>query len=649
MPNAEHAPENESASAPLIPGEAPASDTRPDARPGAPPDAPPGVSDGFASLGLAPELEAALTALGYEEPTPIQREAIPPLLAGRDLLGQAATGTGKTAAFALPMIQRCVRGAPRSHKPRGFVLVPTRELAMQVAEAIHRYGKPLGTTVLAIYGGQPFGMQLRSLERGVEIVVATPGRAVDHLERGTLQLDEIEMLVLDEADEMLDMGFAEDLDKLLSRAKAERQTALFSATLAPRILSIAERHLRNPLRVSIERERARAGEVPRVRQVAYLVPRPHKPVALGRVLDMESPTSAIVFCRTRLEVDQLQDAMAAHGYRAAALHGGFAQVERDRVMARFRAGTVDLLIATDVAARGLDIQHVSHVFNYDVPTEPDAYVHRIGRTGRAGREGSAITFVEPRERRLLYNIERATGQRIVPATIPTVAELKHRRLELTRTKLRETVAAGELETYRALVDELATELDPLDVAAAAVRLAHESEHSAARSDEKDVLAPAPQQRQRGPDPSREQRPFEPGGPQRGPEIPLEAQQRPRPEFRRPREDFRAPREDFRGPREDFRGPRGDFRAPRGPSPGGVRLFIGAGTAESLRPKDLVGAITNETGLTNAAIGPIEIRERFSLVEVAEEHAERIMRALRSTKLRGRRVLVRLDREGGNPY
>jgi ATP-dependent RNA helicase DeaD len=237
----------------------------------------------------------------------------------------------------------------------------------------------------------------------------------------------------------------------------------------------------------------------------------------------------------------------------------------------------------------------------------------------------------------------------VPATIPTVAELKHRRLELTRTKLRETVAAGELETYRALVDELATELDPLDVAAAAVRLAHESEHSAARSDEKDVLAPAPQQRQRGPDPSREQRPFEPGGPQRGPEIPLEAQQRPRPEFRRPREDFRAPREDFRGPREDFRGPRGDFRAPRGPSPGGVRLFIGAGTAESLRPKDLVGAITNETGLTNAAIGPIEIRERFSLVEVAEEHAERIMRALRSTKLRGRRVLVRLDREGGNPY
>jgi len=565
------------------------------------------------------------------------------------------------------------------------VLVPTRELAMQVAEAIHRYGKPLGATVLPIYGGQPFGVQLRSLERGVEIVVATPGRAVDHLERGTLVLDELELLVLDEADEMLDMGFAEDLDKILTRAPATRQTALFSATLAPRILSIAARHLRDPLRISIERERARAGEIPRVRQVAYLVPRPHKPTALARVLDMESPTSAIVFCRTRIEVDQLQDAMTAHGYRAAALHGGFAQAERDRVMQRFRAGTVDLLIATDVAARGLDIEHVSHVFNYDVPTEPDAYVHRIGRTGRMGREGSAITFVEPRERRLLRNIENATGQRIEPATIPTVADLRNRRLELTRKALREAVSAGNLEPFRAVVDELATELDPLDVAAAAVKLAHEAEHSAARADEKDVLQPAPAARGWSRDEGPAARPqFRDRGDRgdrgghgdHGPRF--GSDDRSGTGGRGPRfgrddrsgsgeRDSRFGRDERGGHGErdsrfgrDERGGHGErprpdreFDRPRdGGRPlrrGGVRIFVGAGHFEAVRPKDLVGAITHETGLTNAAIGPIEIQERFSLVEVAEEHAERIIQALRSTKLRGRRVLVRLDRESGGSW
>ncbi|HTF87360.1 MAG TPA: DEAD/DEAH box helicase, partial [Planctomycetota bacterium] len=250
-------------------------------------ESPNSQTGGFAALGIAPELLEALATLGYEEPTPIQREAIPPLLAGRDLLGQAATGTGKTAAFAIPMIQRCVDGSAKPNRPRAFVLVPTRELAMQVAEAIHRYGKAKRATVLPIYGGQSFGQQLRSLDRGVDVVVATPGRAVDHLERGTIVLDDLSMLVLDEADEMLDMGFAEDLEKILSRAPATRQTALFSATLAPRILAIGEKHLRDPLRIAIARERTQAGEVPRVRQVAYVVPRVHKPVALGRVLDME--------------------------------------------------------------------------------------------------------------------------------------------------------------------------------------------------------------------------------------------------------------------------------------------------------------------------------------------------------------------------
>ena len=363
---------------------------------------------GFPALGIAPELCTTLASLGYEEATPIQRESIPPLLGGRDLLGQAGTGTGKTAAFALPLLQGLPREKPKPGRPLAVVLVPTRELAMQVAEAIHRYGKEKNASVLPIYGGQSIGQQLRALGRGVEIVVATPGRALDHLQRGTLDLADVKTVILDEADEMLDMGFADDLDAILKRTSEERQTALFSATLPPRILAIAEKHLENPVRIAIAAERTKSGSLPRVRQVVYVVPRAQKHTALGRVLDMETPTSAIVFCRTRLEVDELAEAMNAHGYRAEALHGGFEQEQRDRVMKRFRGGKADLLIATDVAARGLDIEHVSHVFNYDVPTDPDAYVHRIGRTGRMGREGVAITFAEPREHRLLRSIEKAT-------------------------------------------------------------------------------------------------------------------------------------------------------------------------------------------------------------------------------------------------
>ena len=329
-----------------------------------------GVSSGF-EAGPHRRTIAAVSALGYEEPTPVQRETIPLLLAGRDLLGQAATGTGKTAAFALPMLQRLAGDDAAAKKQTGgLVLVPTRELAMQVAEAIHKYAKGLGVTVLPVYGGAPISQQIRTLERGAGIVVATPGRALDHIKRGTLKLAHLRMLVLDEADEMLDMGFAEDLDAILEATPKTRQTALFSATMPARILSIAQRHLNNPARVTIAREKTAAGKLPRVRQIAYIVPRAHKPAALDRVLDMENPTSAIVFCRTRLEVETLVETLNAHGRRAQALHGGMEQRQRDRVMQMFRGGKADLLVATDVAARGLDIEHLSHVFNYDVPGRP---------------------------------------------------------------------------------------------------------------------------------------------------------------------------------------------------------------------------------------------------------------------------------------
>ncbi len=568
---------------------------------------------GFAALGVAPEILSVLTALGYEEPTPIQREAIPPLLAGRDLLGQAATGTGKTAAFALPLLQSTTVEEPKPNRPRALVLVPTRELAMQVAEAIHKYGKERRATVLPIYGGQSIGQQLRGLDRGVSSIVATPGRALDHLERGSISFEDLRMVVLDEADEMLNMGFAEDLDAILKRAPASRQTALFSATLPPRILAIAGRHLKDPVRITIARERPVAGELPRVRQTAYIVARPHKAAALGRVLDMETPTLAIVFCRTRLEVEELQEAMSAHGYRAEALHGGLAQEQRDRVMKRFRGGKADLLIATDVAARGLDIDSLSHVVNYDCPSEPEAYVHRIGRTGRAGREGVAITLVEPREHRLLRNIEFLTRQKITIAAIPTVADLRHRRLELTRAQVKEAMVAGDLEIYRSLVEALASDADIMDVAAAAMKLAHLAgrEESGAPEDEMDVPAPMPP--------------------------------RPGPRDRGPRAD-RPPRSDDGSdgaasdtpPRLPTDGPPQGFES--------TRLFIGAGRFGNIRPGDLVGAIAGETGLRRDVVGSIHIADRFSIVEVRADCADQIIAALRATKLRGKRVPVRRDRE-----
>jgi ATP-dependent RNA helicase DeaD len=426
------------------------------------------------------------------------------------------------------------------------------------------------------------------------------------------------MVVLDEADEMLDMGFSEDLEAILSRTPKERQTALFSATLPKRILRIAERHLRDPVRIAIAAERAAKGSAPRVRQAAYVVARPYKHAALGRVLDMEAPTSAIVFCRTRLEVDDLTEAMNARGYRAEALHGGFSQEHRDRVMKRFRSNNADLLIATDVAARGLDIQHVSHVVNYDVPTEPDAYVHRIGRTGRAGREGVAITLVEPREHRLLRSIQVATQQRISIETLPTVNDLRNRRLELTRAALSEAVQAGELDAFRKVVEDLASEFDPFDVAAAAVKLAHQAgqDEDGARADEQDIPAVRIQER-----PERGPRVHGPRGRERGPD-------------RRPE---RAP---ARGAK---RGPKGAPDRGRGPRAWDtVQIFVGLGRSAGLRPADLVGAIANEAGVSGSAIGMIEIADSSALVEVPAEAADVVIEALRATKLRGKRVVVRRD-------
>jgi len=540
-------------------------------------------AEGFAALGLDPQLLAALTALGYEEPTPIQQQTIPPLIEGRDLLGQAATGTGKTAAFALPILQRIVNEG-RGNGPIAIVLVPTRELAMQVAEAMHRYGKAIGVRVLPVYGGQPIGRQLYAMRAGVDVVVATPGRALDHLRRRSLEMSAVKVIVLDEADEMLDMGFAEDIDAVLKEAPAERQTVLFSATMPPRIEAIAKRNQRNPVRITIAKAAAKVGESPKVRQQAYLLTRSAKMEALGRILDLESPAAALVFCRTRLEVDELTETLNARGYQSEALHGGMTQEQRDKVMRHLRAGKTELLIATDVAARGLDVERLTHVINYDLPNAPEAYVHRIGRVGRAGREGVAITLVEPREHHLLRNIERLTKHKIEIAKVPTVADLRTRKLELTRASLREAILAGDGEHFRVVVDALSGEFDTVEIAMAAVKLYHQATVGDSENDEGEEKAPAPPA-------SRVRSPYEAGGGS------------------------------------------GEM----------AKVFIEAGRNAGVRPQDLVGAIANEAGVAGSLIGAIQITDRFSIVEVPESVADQVIKALGKSSIRGKKVRVRRDK------
>ncbi|GIJ67460.1 DEAD/DEAH box helicase [Virgisporangium ochraceum] len=568
----------------------------------------------FADLNLRPELLKALTGLGYEEPTPIQREAIPPMMAGTDLLGQAATGTGKTAAFALPILERLAaeRGATESRAPMALVLVPTRELAVQVSEAIHKYGRDLGARVVPIYGGQPIGRQLRALEYGVDVVVATPGRALDHIGRETLDLNDVKIVVLDEADEMLDMGFAEDIEAILEQAPAERQTVLFSATMPPRIESIAGAHLREPVRIRMGRAAPEPGEAPLVRQSAYVVPRSYKPAALGRILDIEAPAAAIVFCRTRDEVDHLTETLNGRGYRAEALHGGMGQEARDRVMSRLRSGTADLIVATDVAARGLDIEQLTHVVNYDVPSAPESYVHRIGRVGRAGREGVAITLAEPREHRMLKTIERVTRQRIEVLKVPTVADLRTRQLELTRAAVRETLLQdaenGGLDRFRMVVETLTDEFDILEVALAAVKLVHET--NGMTDDDEEI-----------------------------PDVQLRAG----PRTDRPRDGARDFRDGRERPGRRDGGPAGPGGRGRAGNPGMTRLFIGLGRRAGIRPGDLVGAITGESRLGGRDVGAIEIADRFSLVEVPDAAAEDVIAALRTATFKGKKATVRRER------
>jgi len=564
-------------------------------------NAPPDIAEvlnGFAELGLRDELLSALDDLGYEEPTPIQRETIPILLTGRDLLGQAATGTGKTAAFALPALQMI--DASR-RVPQVLVLVPTRELAVQVSEAMFKYGSELGVKVVPVFGGQPIQRQLQALDRGVHVVVATPGRALDHIGRGSLVLDAIHTVILDEADEMLDMGFTDDIESILESTPDDRQTVLFSATMPSRITSIAKRYQRNPERITIGRPDSEPGAKALVRQTVYVVQRAHKPSALGRILDIEAPKSALVFCRTRTEVDQLTATMNGRGYRAEALHGGMDQAQRDRVMARLRDGTAELLVATDVAARGLDIDTLTHVVNYDVPSAAESYVHRIGRVGRAGREGVAITLAEPRERRGLENIERLTKQKFDIATVPTVADLRVRQIEMTVNAVREALTSIDLEDFNTVLHALSGEDSDRNIALAAIKLVHESR--GATIDELEI--PDASDRMRG-----------------------------KPNDGKKKFDKKAPRN--AGEKDRSGGKKGQAGGA-----GTAFVHVSLGRKAGVRPGDLVGAIANETGLVGREIGPIRISDAYAVVGVPQASVEHVIEKMQSTTMRGKRARVRL--------
>ncbi|WP_129628524.1 DEAD/DEAH box helicase [Candidatus Oscillochloris fontis] len=513
----------------------------------------------FSELGLSEPILNVLKDLGYDEPTPIQEQAIPVMLLNSDVIAQAQTGTGKTAAFALPIVQRL-----RDERvPQALILAPTRELAMQVAEAIYKYGKGRRISVAPVYGGQPIYRQLRALEQGVQVVVGTPGRIMDHMRRGTLVLDQISTVVLDEADEMLDMGFVEDIEFILQQTPQTRQTALFSATMPEAVQGLVQRYTRDAKRISIAAEQL---ATPRTRQTYYEVMPREKLDALCRILDVETPSSAIIFCRTRSEADALGESLQGRGYLSEVLHGDLSQAQRDRVMKRFREGQAELLVATDVAARGLDIPDVTHVINYDVPNDPEAYVHRIGRTGRAGRTGLAITLITPRERRMLQIIERASRSRIQRQKLPSLADVAARRREAFRDALREVLEQGDLDPYLLMVEEMSEEHDAVDLAAAAFKL---------------LLNEVEQD-------------------------------------------------------DTITSVEGDAA---GSEPGMQRLFLDVGRFDRIRPSDIVGAIANEVGLSGKSIGSIDIYDRFSFVEVPNEHAQKVLHILNGVSMRGKQVRV----------
>ncbi|NTU52185.1 MAG: DEAD/DEAH box helicase [Chlorobiaceae bacterium] len=555
----------------------------------------------FRSLALPEFLLTTLEAVGYETPTPIQASTIPLLLEGRDVLGQAQTGTGKTAAFALPVLANI--DLDRA-EPQALVLAPTRELAIQVAEAFHTYAEQMpGFHVLPIYGGQDYGVQLRMLKRGVHVIVGTPGRVMDHMRKGTLNLEHLKCLVLDEADEMLRMGFIDDVEWILDQTPEDRQVALFSATMPSPILRIARKHLKAPAEITIQ---TKTTTVETIRQRYWMVGGHHKLDALTRILEFEPFEGMLIFVRTKTETVALAEKLQARGYTAAALNGDMVQAQRERTIEQLKDATLNIVIATDVAARGLDVDRISHVINYDIPTDTESYVHRIGRTGRAGRSGEAILFVSPRERGLLFAIERATRKRIDLMEMPSTEIINDKRISKFKQRIADTIAAEDLEFYTSLIGQFCQEHDvsELEAAAALAKLM--------QGDTPFLLSPKPEREQSA------------------------------------RRDDREPR------RDSFRDDNRQEREPRRQSKGGLysdekreTYRIEVGKVHDVKPGNIAGAIINEIGLDPEAVGKIVINDQYSTVELPSGMPNDVFQELKKVRVCGRQLRVsKMDEHQG---
>jgi len=569
---------------------------------------------GFADLGLNGTLVKTLTDLGYEAPTPIQERTIPVLLTGKDVIGQAQTGTGKTAAFALPMLQKL---NPSEMTTQALVMAPTRELAMQVADAIHSYAKGMEhVSILPVYGGAPMGIQLKRLERGVHIVVGTPGRLIDHLDRRTLDLTKVRMIVLDEADEMLKMGFIDEVERLLSAAPADRQIALFSATMPDGVMRIAQRHLRNPQRIEIEH---RPQTAPAIEQRFLNVSEGQKLEVLTQILELETHEAVLIFRRTKNGAAELAERLEGRGFAAEAMHGDMTQPLRESVIRRLRSGQVEIVVATDVAARGLDVDQISHVINYDMPHDVEVYVHRIGRTGRAGRSGIATLFMTPRERRMMREIERYTGSPLKAMKMPTRADVAERRLSVFKESIRKSLTDGDLDLYVELVEQLVDEggFDMAEVAAAAARLANSSRPLGA-----DAAIPQIESRPEPPMREEKSRRAPAGG----------FSERPR------REAGSFDKKPFRETGGADRGPRAPRESDSEPK---VRLSIAVGKNDGIRPADIVGSIANEANVPGRDIGPIDIRDDMTIVVIPAKYQDQVLEKVANAKFRGRPLNVRV--------
>ncbi|WP_222564503.1 DEAD/DEAH box helicase [Novilysobacter antarcticus] len=641
------------------------------------PDSIPDTPLNFDGLALPETLRQAISALGYESPSPIQAATIPPLMQGRDVIGQAQTGTGKTAAFALPILARI---DPAQKSPQALVLAPTRELAIQVAEAFQSYASHMkGFHVLPIYGGQSYYPQLQALKRGVQVIVGTPGRVIDHLDRGSLDISALRFLVLDEADEMLRMGFIDDVEKVLKKTPETRQVALFSATMPVQIRRIAQTYLKDPVEIAIKNKTSTADNI---RQRYWAVSGVQKLDALTRILEAEPFDAMIVFARTKLGTDELASKLAARGIAAAAINGDVQQAQREKTIQNLKDGKIDVLVATDVAARGLDVDRISHVLNYDIPYDTESYVHRIGRTGRAGRKGEAILFVAPRERGMLRAIERATRQPIQQMELPSIETVNEQRVSKFLDRITDTLADNDLGMFRELIERYEREqnVPAVEIAAALAKL-FQGDHPllltpppprAKYEPRPDPRGASPRDvghRGQPPRPPRQQRPERDVTPRSfderhsaptSPEPRRFDEGRPTPPRADPRPpapprgvnaaeamfDDAAPATPSQPPRSAPSAPP-QRNAPRTDEIGMETFRIEVGHDHGVQPGNIVGAIANEADLESRYIGRIDIRDDYSLVDLPEGMPHELMEHLKRVYVAGQALRIRHADERDN--